>query len=149
METWMLISVGIPTYVGVAFVVGKLNYNHFINIYFQEYLESSSYYKKDSIEGHEYALEKAKTKARTRDVDMGSTMGGLFWPVWLPFLIFTKLAKSLGAVKLMQSKPERKIVKMKNAQALTDSRKKEWSLALSSLEESGIDTTELRKMKIE
>jgi hypothetical protein len=147
---WLYIILGGIGYIFMGIVVGRCSYNHHIDKYFQERLESSaSDYDVDSIEYYEQRLEQAKNVARSRDADFGAVVGGAIWPGYLPILTAIKIAKAIPNVKFMQSKAERTVTRMKDTKAIADKKKKEWSLALHTMEEAGIDTKELRKMKIE
>lgn len=133
----------------VGILVGKWNHNHHLNKYYAEKLVEFRDVFSDTLKYREVALRHAKSQMQSRDADFGSFMAGLLWPITLPALAFLQGVKTVSATTFMQSKAEREVSNLRNARAISDSRKKEWSLALRTMEEAGIDTEELRKMKIE
>jgi hypothetical protein len=145
----LYITSGCLGYILIGILVGKWNYNNLLNQYYAESLKEFKDRFSDDVQYRETALRHAKSMMKYRDAEFGSFMAGILWPIILPALVFLLVVKKMSNINFMQSKAEREVMNLKNTKALADARKKEWSLALHTMEEAGIDTRELRKMKIE
>lgn len=122
----------------------------YVNLKYQKELEKYkkySHYESDELHFMQMALRKAK---RDFDADLPVIVFGcFFWPVYLVGLIGYKVIKTMPTIKIATSKAEREVKAFETQKKLSAARKAEWRNALQTLREAGIDTTELRKIKID
>jgi hypothetical protein len=107
-----------------------------------------TYYEDTKEKYAELALAEAK-RSFSHDMPFVVVYGGCFWPLFLLGILVYFIFKFLPSLQFLESKAEKEVSRLKTQKALTEARKAEWDNALKALKDAGIDTTELRKMKIE
>ena len=147
---WVLWTVG---YVVMACITGRWGYNVTLNEYYTKHLNESKQLFRDfeanKAKYAEGALKNAKRDMLIRDSVPAICFGACWWPIYFTYLVIWSLIKSRPAIKVMQSKAEKEVAALRTQKALSDARKTEWKNALQTMEDAGIDTTELRNFEID
>jgi hypothetical protein len=147
----MIILLAIVGYIAGAYLTFTWARNTYINIVFKRELDKSrrlTYFKEDEIRYTESALREAK-RDFSASVPGIAPVATLIWPGYFIGLVFYHVCVRLPKFSMMQSKSERYVNTLKKNKAELESRQNEWKNALKVMKEAGIDTTELRKIKIE
>jgi hypothetical protein len=122
-----------------------------LNSFFEKELVRSkrnSYFAYEEVRATEMALHEANRRVGN-EMPLIVVIGGTFWPLYLLGLIVFSLLKFVPELKFFKSKSEKYVENLKKNEQEVEARKLEWKNALKTLKDAGIDTTELRKIKIE
>lgn len=147
----MIILLVIVGYIAGGYLTFTWARNTYINIVFKRELEKMqhlTYFKKDEIRYTESALREAKQELSAIIPGIGP-VATIAWPAYFVGLVIYHAWVRIPKISMLQSKSERYVTKLKEDRAALEYRKLEWNNALQFMQESGIDTTELRKIKIE
>lgn len=146
----MIIFLAIVGYIIAGVLNVHLAKNVAINKAYREELESYKTYNNYSGNEVHYAEESLKEATRSVNYDLPliQVFGFAFWPCYLIGLGVYGIAINFPKITMMKSKAEREVNKLKSDVEAENQRKLEWKNAIKMLEDSGIDTSELKKMKI-
>jgi hypothetical protein len=147
---WFLLPAG---YIIVGVITARWGYSVTLNSGYAKrlatYKEKYFDFDKKKAEYAEAALKIAKADMQIRDSVPAIVFGAVWWPIYLPCLAIYCLVKFSARFNVFQTKAEKEVAALKTQQALSAKRKTEWQTALRTMDEAGIDTKELRKIKID
>lgn len=145
---WIVYVIG---YLLGAFVTVSWGYNIAVTNEYRATLEKYKkyqHYDQDKVGYAERALVEAK-RDLTDVIPFIVCMGGCFWPIYFVGIVCYKAGRLLRKLPTFKTSADREVQALRKAKALSDSRKAEWELALKTMSDAGIDTKELRKIKID
>lgn len=138
-------------YLAGGALTARWGYNIVLTNNYKGYMKSFSS-RKDFETQKASIAEDALNQAKADMVDTTPfiVLGAFwFWPIYLVGILVYKVNNILPRINVLKSKAEREVYALQTDKALSDARKTEWDNALQTMDEAGIDTKELRKIKID
>jgi TRAP-type uncharacterized transport system fused permease subunit len=145
----MTIALVIVGFVIMGSITTLWGRNVLLNSLFREQLEKYNRKYRSDADEENAELALAAAKSEMEDFIPFIPLAFLFWPLVVVFLLGYAAFCLIRRVSFFQSKAERQVKAMRKNKALTETRKAEWDNAFKALEDSGINTEELRKMQID
>jgi len=145
---WILWVFG---YLAGGLLTARWGYNIVVTNKYRYYMKSFTVRKDFEAEKASLAEDALKqAKADMIDTTPFIVLGAFWgWPIYLVGILIYKANNVLPRINVLKSKAEREVYALRADKALSDARKTEWDNALRTMDEAGISTKELRKIKID